>query len=99
MTSLIVIVFIFLGIIAFSISKQNKETIDKAKGWYNKFLKRLSKCGIRNYKHEGPVDFSRRAIRLRADLADAIRNITETYVQIRYAGRKEKFEYLKLQVK
>ncbi len=99
MTSLIIIVFIFLGIIAFSIFKQDKENIDKAKGWYNKFLKRLSKCGIRNHKHEGPVDFSRRAIRLRTDPADAIRNITETYVQIRYAGHREKFEELELQGK
>ncbi|HEY0268739.1 MAG TPA: DUF3488 and transglutaminase-like domain-containing protein [Methyloradius sp.] len=54
---------------------------------YDQFLNKLSKAGLTRYKHEGPVDFSSRAVRRLPAQANLIAQITEAYTQLRYASK------------
>src|SRR5450830_862937 len=54
---------------------------------YDQFLNKLTKSGLRRYKHEGPVDFSKRAERRLPSQATLIAQITEAYTQLRYASK------------
>lgn len=51
---------------------------------YQRFCRRLARCGIVRAESEGPADFATRASQLRPDLAEAIKNITYIYLSLRY---------------
>ena len=86
-------------VIAVGILKQTNPDNDQARFYYQTFLTKLAKCGIRYRAFEGPEDFARRASNLRFDLADNIRKITSTYVDIRYGSMTNKLELLKEEIK
>ena len=88
-----------LILIALTILKNPGNDSDEARYYYRIFLKRLTKCGIQFNKYEGPADFAKRACRKRIDLADQIRTITSTYIEVRYGSVTNKLELLKQQVK
>jgi hypothetical protein len=87
-----------MTIIGYGLFNQSKTTTDKARQYYNKFRKKLSKIGIPIIDHEGPQALAHRAGKLRADLADRIDQITETYIQIRYQNNLLKTKQLISQI-
>ena len=53
---------------------------------YDRFCRQLARRGIQRSPAEGPLDFSRRARRLRPELSTAITRITTLYLRLRYAA-------------
>ncbi|MGH8645816.1 MAG: transglutaminase TgpA family protein [Gammaproteobacteria bacterium] len=62
---------------------------DPTKALYQRFCSKLARVGIRRHPYEGPIFFAARAYALRDDLEPSIRAITETYVDLRYAGASQ----------
>ncbi|MBI2993574.1 MAG: DUF3488 domain-containing transglutaminase family protein [Gammaproteobacteria bacterium] len=62
---------------------------DEAKRLYDRFCRRLARCGMARQPSEGPEDFARRAGNRLPQQAEAIRAVTTLYIAARYAGRKE----------
>jgi protein-glutamine gamma-glutamyltransferase len=87
MVGMIVMIIICLAVTGYGLFKYSREETDKARKFYNKFTKKLSKAGIRIYDHEGPQALARRVSKLRSDLANAINTITDTYIKIRYKNQ------------
>ena len=88
----------YLLFIAINILNQTKPDSDLARKYYQRFLTKLARCGIQCRPAEGPEDFAGRACRTRSDLADGIRRITATYIDVRYGSMMEKLEKLKIQI-
>jgi hypothetical protein len=99
MVGLIVVVVVSLAITAIGLFRQSHPAHDKARYWYDRFRRRLTRAGIRIYPHEGPADLANRASRLRDDLAAAIHRITDSYIGVRYGNQAGKLEALKAQVR
>lgn len=59
---------------------------DEAQSLYLKFCRKLARRGIVRAVHEGPMDFAARAVRFNPEKAEAINNITERYLKLRYTG-------------
>ena len=51
---------------------------------YVRFCNRLARLGLPRAAHEGPRDYAQRVVAARADLGDAVREITDRYVELRY---------------
>lgn len=85
--------------ITFSILKQARQHKDVASKQYQVFLSKLARCGIHHNASEGPLTFSRRACRQRYDLSDTIREITSTYIDVRYQSMSAKLKLLEQQIK
>jgi len=83
---IIIFVVLILVYLAFVLLKSTPGNRDPVKCLYNKFCKKLSRCGIHHAAHEGPVDFAKRAALKRGDLAQQINNITDIYITIRYGS-------------
>ncbi|MDE2310641.1 MAG: DUF3488 domain-containing protein [Betaproteobacteria bacterium] len=62
---------------------------DAVQALYLKFCRKLEKAGVVRAAHEGPQDFAARAMLLKPQCADAIRDITARYVALRYSGRAD----------
>ncbi|SDB59966.1 Transglutaminase-like enzyme, putative cysteine protease [Desulfonatronum thiosulfatophilum] len=56
---------------------------------YALFCKRLARVGISRKPQEGPLDFARRAARLRPDLASSIHSLSNAYIRLRYGSAAE----------
>ena len=98
MLGLVILFIPCLLFIAVNILRQTKPGKDEARRYYQKFLAKLARCGIRSRAAEGPEEFARRASRIRFDLAESIRQITATYIEIRYGSMQGKLETLKEQI-
>lgn len=98
LTGLIGIVTLCLIAIAWMLFRQARHVRDRSRRYYDRFRKRLARVGIQVYEHEGPRDLARRATAKRADLADMINQITDTYVGIRYQNREDLMDTLKVQI-
>ncbi|TCV90671.1 transglutaminase TgpA family protein [Sulfurirhabdus autotrophica] len=74
---------------------------DNIKQQYDKFCAKLAKIGIARHGHEGPIDFAKRAVKLRPELTEKIQDITNLYVTLRYGnnGQATELEHLKQLVK
>ncbi len=94
-----IFVVLILVYITFALLKFTPENLDPAKSIYNKFCRKLSRCGIHSDVYEGPVDFANRAALARSDLASQINNITNTYVAIRYGSSNAQLSSLQEQVR
>jgi len=90
------VIFLYLTFILLRTVPRNK---DPVKSLYNQFCKKLSRCGIHHHVYEGPVDFARRASGKRSDLAPQIKEITDTYVAIRYGSSMEKIPAMQEQIR
>ena len=62
---------------------------DAVQALYLKFCRKLEKKGIVRAAHEGPQDFAARAMLLKPQCADAIRDITARYVALRYSRQAD----------
>jgi transglutaminase-like putative cysteine protease len=51
---------------------------------YARFCGRLARIGLPRAGHEGPLDYAQRVTAARADLTDAVFEITDRYVELRY---------------
>lgn len=57
-----------------------------ARRHYRTFCSRLAQVGIVRPPHQGPVDFARAVAARRPDLSDAVVQVTDHYVALRYGG-------------
>jgi protein-glutamine gamma-glutamyltransferase len=58
---------------------------DRVKALYERFCRKAARLGVRRDPWEGPADFSRRAALLLPDQSERIRQISNTYIALRYA--------------
>lgn len=84
---------------AFSMLRGLPKNKDVAVRLYERFCKKLSRIGIVREAHEGYVDFSERANKMRVDLAPEITDVTAAYVAVRYASDRSQISVLRRLVK
>jgi protein-glutamine gamma-glutamyltransferase len=82
----ILIVAIALLVIYFGwMLLQARSRADRVKALYERFCQRTARLGVRRDPWEGPSDFSRRAALLLPNESERIREISNTYIALRYA--------------
>jgi transglutaminase-like putative cysteine protease len=82
----ILIVAIALLVIYFGwMQLRTRSRVDRAKALYERFCQKAARLGVRRDPWEGPSDFSRRAALLLPDESERIRQISNTYIVLRYA--------------
>ena len=82
----ILIVAIALLIIYFGwMQWQTRSRADQVKTSYERFCRKAARLGAQRDPWEGPSDFSRRAAMLLPDQSERIRQISDTYIALRYA--------------
>jgi hypothetical protein len=64
---------------------QTRSRADRVKASYERFCRKAARLGARRDPWEGPSDFSRRAALLLPDQSERIRQISDTYIALRYA--------------
>jgi protein-glutamine gamma-glutamyltransferase len=83
----ILIVAIALLIIYFGwMQLRTRSRSDRVKALYERFCQKAARLGVRRDPCEGPSDFSRRAAQLLPDESERIRQISNTYIALRYAS-------------
>lgn len=85
-------------LIALIVLRRKPRKLDDAASAYAVFCRKLARIGFERQPYEGPIDFARRVAGARADLAQDIMSITQTYTVIRYANARLSSEQLKTQV-
>jgi protein-glutamine gamma-glutamyltransferase len=82
----ILIVAIALLVIYFGwMQLRTRSRADRVKTLYERFCRKAARLGARRDPWEGPSDFSRRAALLLPDQSERIREISNTYIALRYA--------------
>jgi transglutaminase-like putative cysteine protease len=82
----ILIVAIALLVIYFGwMQLRTRSGADRVKALYERFCRKAARLGVRRDPWEGPADFSRRAALLLPDQSERIRQISNTYIALRYA--------------
>ena len=61
---------------------------DRALRAYQRFCRKLERCGFRRRDHEPPLAFAARVVRSRRDLSTEVQAITRLYTQMRYGRVK-----------
>jgi transglutaminase-like putative cysteine protease len=79
-TAILVIYFGWMQLRAYS-------RADRVKALYERFCQRAARLGVRRDPWEGPADFSKRAALLLPNESKRIRQISETYIALRYAPK------------
>jgi hypothetical protein len=64
---------------------RTRSRVDRAKVLYERFCRRLTRLGVRRDPWEGPSDFAQRASQLLPNECQRIRQISDTYIELRYA--------------
>lgn len=90
-----------LLVISYFLLRGKRQKVDPLQRLYIEFLRKLERTGLKRYSHEGPVDFSKRAMHRLPAKAGAIRQITEIYTTMRYHSNSspQALETLKHMVK
>jgi hypothetical protein len=82
----ILIVAIALLVIYFGwMQLRTRSRADRVKALYERFCQKAACLGVQRDPWEGPSDFSRRAALLLPDESERIRQISNTYIALRYA--------------
>jgi protein-glutamine gamma-glutamyltransferase len=82
----ILLVAIALLIIYFAwMQLRTRSRVDRIKVLYEHFCWKTTRLGVRRDPHEGPLDFARRAAHLLPNESSNVRQITDTYILLRYA--------------
>jgi len=68
----------------FMLRRSKTGTSDPAAVLYRRFCSKLARAGIVRKPGEGPLDFSRRVVERRPDLAARVNTISKLYVALRY---------------
>jgi protein-glutamine gamma-glutamyltransferase len=74
-----------LGILVHA-SIRERTDVDPLDAAYARFCRRLARIGLDRRPNEGPIDFGRRVINARPDLAQAVEGFLELYVPARYGA-------------
>jgi protein-glutamine gamma-glutamyltransferase len=74
-----------LGILVLA-SIRERTDVDPLDAAYARFCRRLARIGLDRRPNEGPIDFGRRVINARPDLAQAVEGFLELYVPARYGA-------------
>jgi len=83
----ILIVAIALLVIYFGwMQLRTRSRADRVKALYERFCRKIARLGARRDPWEGPSDFSRRAAVLLPNESERIREISNTYIALRYAA-------------
>jgi hypothetical protein len=64
---------------------RTRPRVDRVKALYERFCRKAARLGVRRDPWEGPSDFSMRAAQLLPDESERIRQISNTYIALRYA--------------
>ncbi len=96
---LLMLTALVLAFVAFHLSGSGKTQTDEARFLYDRFCRKLARCGIRRHDSEGPMDFADRAGRQRRDLAASIDRISALYIASRYQDKKESLLSLRRQIR
>jgi protein-glutamine gamma-glutamyltransferase len=64
---------------------RTRSRADRVKALYERFCQKAARLGVRREPWEGPSDFSRRAAQLLPNESKRIREISNTYIALRYA--------------
>ncbi|MGH8630185.1 MAG: transglutaminase TgpA family protein, partial [Burkholderiales bacterium] len=86
---------VILMIIAIGLFRGNIQVGDEARRLHDQFCRKLARRGLVRRSSEGPEDFARRAALRLPGSAAAMRSVTELYVSVRYAGRREQLAALR----
>jgi transglutaminase-like putative cysteine protease len=86
-TEILVAVGALLVIYAVWMQLRTRSRSDRVKALYERFCRKLDRLGVRRDPWEGPSDFSRRAVRLLPNESERIREISDTYILLRYSPK------------
>jgi protein-glutamine gamma-glutamyltransferase len=82
---ILIVAVVFLAIYFAWMQLRTRSHVDRAKMLYERFCRRLARLGVRRNPWEGPSDFARRASQLVPNESSRIRQISDTYIALRYA--------------
>jgi transglutaminase-like putative cysteine protease len=87
--------------ISYFLLRGKRIKIDPLQRLYAEFLRKLEGAGLKRYSHEGPLDFSKRAVKRLPTKANEIAEITDLYADLRYRSNTSAlaFAYFKRQVR
>ena len=84
-TEILVLVAALLVIYAGWMQLRTRSRVDRVKALYERFCRRAARLGVRRSPWEGPSDFSSRAAQLLPNESERIRQISNTYIALRYS--------------
>jgi protein-glutamine gamma-glutamyltransferase len=96
---LLMLLMLVLASVAYHLFKTGREDKDEARFLYDRFCRKLARCGIQRQASEGPMDFASRAGRRRSDLIGQIDKITKLYIASRYQDEKGLLLSLRQQIR
>lgn len=64
---------------------RTRSRLDRVKAVYEYFCRKTARLGVSRNPYEGPLDFARRAAQFLPNESNHIQQISETYIQLRYA--------------
>jgi transglutaminase-like putative cysteine protease len=65
---------------------RTRSRIDRVRALYERFCRKAARLGVRRNPWEGPSDFSRRVAQLLPNESERIRQISNTYIALRYSS-------------
>ena len=77
----VVMLVIYFGWMQFG----TRSRVNRVKVLYERFCRKIARLGAQRHPWEGPSDFSMRAAQLLPDESERIRQISNTYISLRYA--------------
>ncbi|EDN68067.1 transglutaminase domain protein [Beggiatoa sp. PS] len=98
-TLLVIIISVFLLSYAVWMFLRPQIAHDPVQRIYWRFCKKMAKEGYKRHASEGPLTYAARLSRERPDLAIAIQNIIELYIQTRYRSQIETLPQLRTAVR
>ena len=66
---------------------RSRSRVDRVKALYKRFCRKAARLGVRRSPWEGPSDFSKRAAQLLPKESERIRQISNTYIALRYSPK------------
>jgi transglutaminase-like putative cysteine protease len=86
-TEILVIAAALLVIYAGWMQLRTRPRADRVKALYERFCRKAARLGVRRDPWEGPSDFSKRAAQLLPNESQRIRQISNTYIALRYSPK------------
>ena len=82
----VIVIFVLLIIYAGWMQLRTRRRVDRIQALYERYCQKLARIGVRRDPCEGPVDFAKRATKSLPSASKYVRQITETYIALRYAS-------------
>src|SRR5438034_8009932 len=81
----VIVIFVLLIIYAGWTQLRTRRRVDRIQALYERYCQKLARIGVRRDPCEGPVDFAKRATKSLPSASKYVRQITDTYIALRYA--------------